>query len=240
MKKIHFSFIIFVVLLFTLFLWNEFNDFSSEEKINDEKIGNFFSSLGAIAAAVSIYFLYKQLIEMDATRRSAYHPDLYPSQTKLKTQNFYYESFGSKPKVHISKLTIYNEKVKPYITLHNIGLGAAKNIRIEWKYDLEAVENFIKETYNYDKKQRTESEHLDFLPANSKIQIKIPYFYLNCYGEFLNQSISMVLLTQEDVMKPLLSLEISYQDIQDNIVKKTFNVKISAFEQDLNLKFNMR
>lgn len=224
----------------TLFLWNEIYNFNLQEKINDEKISNFFSALGAVAAAISIYFLYKQLIVMDATRRAAYHPDLYPNKVKLKVENFSHPTFGDKPEVNISRLSTYTEKNEPYVTLHNIGLGAAKNIKIEWKYDLDAVEDFIKETYSYKKRKKTENEHLDFLQANGKIQINIPKFYFNCYGEFLNQNISRILVMQEDMKKPSLALELSYHDIQDNEFKKIFTVKVSAFEQDVNLKFNMQ
>jgi hypothetical protein len=58
MRKIVTAFIIFAILLTIAFLWQEIEHLSFHKKINSEKVGDYFTALGAVAAAISIYFLY--------------------------------------------------------------------------------------------------------------------------------------------------------------------------------------
>jgi hypothetical protein len=242
MRKIIILFIIFASCLTIVFLWKEIPSFDLSKKINSEKIASYFTALGSVAAAISVYFLYGQLLEMKDTRRAAYQPDLYPSYSKFQVQDVANPTIfegGNNPIVKVIRLEDNHpqEQFRPYIELHNIGLGAAKNISILWKYDVDAVEVLIKDTYQHYKITEPENEHLDFLQATGKTFMSIPYHFFNCCGEQLNQSYLDVIEPITEKPKPEIGLQLRYQDIQNNWFDKYFKVKIDAFTVFVDLKF---
>ena len=225
-----------------LFLWKEIDSFALNNKINSEKVGSYFTALGAVAAAISVYFLYGQLLEMKDTRKAAYQPDLYPAYSKFQvkdTANPTIFEGGDKPVVKIVRLEDNHpqNQFRPYIELHNIGLGAAKNISITWKYDVNAVNDLIKGIYQFYQITQPENEHFDFLQQNGKTFMNIPFHFFNCCGEQLNQSYLDIIEPVDEKPKPQLKLQLCYQDIQNNLFDKSFIVSVSAFTEFVDLKF---
>lgn len=243
MRRIFIAFIIFATLLTIAFLWNELDGLDIHKTINSEKVGNYFTALGAVAAAISIYFLYGQLLEMRDTRKAAYQPDLYPNYSKFKVKDVVNSTIfdgGDKPVVKVIRLEDNQpqEQFGPYIELHNIGLGAAKNISSIWKYNVDEVENLIRGIYQHYKVTEPEKEHFDFLQTNSKTFMDIPFYFFNCCGEQLNQTYLDVIEPVNEKPKPELTLQIRYQDIQNNWFDKCFNVSVTAFTEFVDLKFS--
>ncbi len=236
MKKTFSLFVIFSILLIIVFCWNEIETLSLSQKINDDKISNFFTSLGSVAA-ISIYFLYGQLLEMKDTKKSTYHPDLYPNQTRIIVDD-QKNSFGSeKPYViYSTKNKLGDGLYEPYIELHNIGMGAAKNITVKWEYDMDEVISVIKDAYWYLKPKELESSHHDFLQVNGKLLLSIPRFYINCCGKSVNQTFNNL---NYNIEKPKLEVLISYHDIQNNLLEKKFDVIVTAFGEFVVLNFSM-
>jgi hypothetical protein len=199
--------------------------------------------LGTVAVAISVFFLYKQLIEMGETRRSAYQPDLYPNYVKFQVKDIpnptIFPEEGDKPMIKVIRLQDKQpkEQSRPYIELHNIGLGAAKNISVTWQYNVDKVEDIIKEVYHYNKPTEPEKEHFDFLQTNGKTFMNIPFYFFTCCGEQLNQTYLDVIELVVERRKPQLKLQIRYQDIQNNRFDKTFFVEINAFTEFVDFKF---
>ncbi len=243
MKIILSFFIIFTVFLTVSFFWQEHIDTNC--KINDDKIGNFFTAFGSVAAAISICFLYKQLVEMQDARKVSQQPDIYLSLTQLFTEDEYnYSNYieEEKPILNIfrNELNSSNQKVRPYIELHNIGFGAAKNISLNWDYDRNKIVKLIKDVYYYGQNIELLNEEVDFVLADGKINIRIPSFYLICCGEKLNQSYLDTIDPTEKKPKPELTLKVNYQDTQNNHYNKIFDVSVDAFLNLVELKFKAR
>ncbi len=243
MRKILTAFMIFATLLTIAFLWLEIDNLSIYKTINSEKVGNYFTALGAVAAAISIYFLYGQLLEMRDARKAAYQPDLYPSYSKFQVKDVANPTIfedGDKPVVKVIRLEDNQpqEQFRPYIELHNIGLGAAKNISATWKYNIDEVENLIKGLYQHYKATEPESEHFDFLQTNGKTFMNIPVHFFNCCGEQLNQTYLDVIDPVNEKHKPELKVQIRYQDIQNNWFEKYFSANVTAFTEFVDLKFS--
>lgn len=242
MRKLFIAFLIFATVLTVLFLWNEVDKLSLHKVINSEKFGNYFTALGAVAAAISIYFLYGQLLEMKETRQAAYQPDLYPEASKFQVKDikdYEYNSINL-PQSIIQRLENNQpqESFRPYIQLYNIGLGAAKNILATWKYNSNDIEQLIKDVYKGYKGTDSESEHFDFLQANGKTTLKIPLYYFNCCGIQLNQDLLDLITPINEKSKPELKLHIKFQDIQNNWIEKTFVVGVEAYNNSVDLNFS--
>ena len=242
-KIILIFFIIFTIFLTVYFFWKE--DIDTNCKINDEKVGNFFTAFGSVAAAISIFFLYKQLVEMQDARIASQQPDIYPSFTQLFTKddcNFSNFAEEEKPilSIYRNESNHIEQKIRPYIELHNIGFGAAKNISLKWVYDRSEIINLIKDAYYYSQNMELTNEEVDFIVADGKLNIHIPSFYLNCCGEKLNQSYLDTIDPVDEKPKPKLNLEINYQDTQNNHYKKIFDVSVEAFLNFVELKFKAK
>lgn len=114
------------VIIVVLFLWQELPDLSLSKKINAEKVSAFFAAIGSLLTAVTVYLLYKQIKEQIEDRKAASRPDLYPERqffTLVRERSF--------PKLTRDKK---DEVLAGLISLHNIGLGAAKEITVKWHF----------------------------------------------------------------------------------------------------------
>lgn len=233
----------FTICLLVSFIWKE--DFNFNLKVNDDKIGNFFTAFGSVAAAISIYFLYKQLAEMQDAKKTVQQPDIYPSLTTLFTEDDYnYSNFVEEEKpilsIYRNKPSSSEQKVRPYIVLHNIGFGAAKNISLKWNYNKSEIIKLIEDVYYYKQNAELPNEEVDFILADENINIRIPSFYLICCGEKLNQSYFDTIDPVNKKPKPKLTLEINYQDTQNNLYHKIFDVSIEVLFNSIELKFKAR
>jgi hypothetical protein len=244
MRKIVIAFTDYETFLTISFQWNEIGNLSIHKKINAEKFENYLTALGTVAAAISIYFLYRQLHEMRDARKAAYQPDLYPSYSKFQVKDVAADPMifedEDKPIVKVFRLEDNKpqEQLRPFIELYNIGLGAAKNISAMWSYDVDKVDKLTKGVYQYYKTTEPEKEHFDFLQTNGKTFMNIPYHFFNCCGEKLNQTYLDIIEPVKERPKPQLKLQVRYQDIQNNWIDKSFSVKVDAFTEFVDLKFS--
>lgn len=235
MKKTTYVLILFTIILLVLFLWKEFETLDINQKINDDKLANFFTSFGGIIVAITLYYLYEQLIAGNS-------PDLYFSSVvfNVTEKDSIYEN-----KKTLKFLQIIDEKisdVNSYFILHNTGTGTCKNISIKWIYDLEEIKKMIQEKYQYFPRFTTESQQLSFIESNGKIQIQIPEFYFySCAPEFNfnenNHSELAKKLINGEELKPKLSVEIKYFDNRNNQRTKKFKLEIQAVNNKIDIKF---
>jgi hypothetical protein len=233
-----------IIILFSIlfvsvfFFWNE--SFSLSQKINDQKFGNFFSVIGAFATATSIFLLYRQVKEMQEDRKASNKPDLYPETTYYDI--LLLESFHDR-ELHdiLLKRTTQEdgENFENHINIFNIGLGTAKEIEFEWLFNKSEIENLIKGKYYYNDNEIAKNQHINFLLANNKVPIDPPYFYLKCCGiDFNKKEIptrELADVTKSD--KPKLQLKITYKDIYNHLISKSFDVIIHAHFHNATLMF---
>lgn len=235
MKKTTYILIVFTIILIVLFLWQELETLNIKRKINDEKLANFFTSFGGVIVAVSLYYLYEQLIGGNS-------PDLYFSSAvfNVTEKESIYED-----KKALKFLQIIDEKItdlNSYFVLYNTGTGTCKNISIKWIYDLKEINEIIQHDYQYFPRFTTESQQLSFIESNGKIQIEIPEFYFySCAPEFNfninNHSELAEKLMKGEELKPTLNVEITYYDSRNNKITKKFKLEIQAVNNKIDIKF---
>ncbi|WP_217996357.1 hypothetical protein, partial [Alicyclobacillus shizuokensis] len=88
-------------------------------------ITNLATFMTAVATLVSVFVLDKQ-------RRTTFEPHVIFGTSTL---HFFWDGTALSP--HIK--TAARDKVPPRLDAYNIGLGTAKNVSIEWIYDIEQV-----------------------------------------------------------------------------------------------------
>ena len=106
------------------------------------------SVIGQIATWVTVVLVFLTLREMERQRKASQKPDLILPKAPIY-------GYASTDKSKLLVPTEWsNKKLKegetlirdfPYITLYNIGLGAAKNIKLKWNFDLESILQTIKD-----------------------------------------------------------------------------------------------
>lgn len=238
MKKTTYILIWFTILLLISFLWGEVRNLSFSEKINHEKISDFFTCFGGVVVALSLYYFYEQLKDM----RSINQPDLnIGSATFNVTEE--YRSYYNKKTLKFRQILDNNiSEFDSYFPLHNTGLGTCKNISIKWIYDLKAIFDIVNNNYIVYPIIDTESQHISFLESNGKIQIEIPEFYFYCCAPEFNfnltnhHELAKKLLNGEGLY-PKLNLEIKYSDIKNEEIIKKFSVEILATNNTIKVKF---
>lgn len=237
MRKLVIGFLLFAFTLAVVFFWNELDGLSLASKANDEKIGNYFTSIGAIAAAISIYFLFRQLKEAGETRKSIYQPDLYPNPIYFKVSDIDISNNNGKGGVRVLPFFIDDEvKDVPYIQISNIGFGAAKSIRIEWEYDFDEIEEYVKNVYLYSRKK--EVEFIDFMEEKQKYRINLPVEYIACCGVKLNPKLTSLFNNDPPIIKPSLRMIVSYLDIGNNKYVNNYDIRTIIYEDVVAFSFN--
>ena len=187
------------VIIVILFLWQEFPDLSLSKKINAEKVSAFFTALGSIFTAVTVYLLYKQIKEQIEDRKASSRPDLYPERqffTLVRERNF--------PKLTRDKK---EDVLAGLISLYNIGLGAAKEIRVKWHFNKGILTPLINPDLVQLYTNRETEHNYSFVSPNNILEIQLPLMYLATLSSFKDGWTEMV---WEE-----LFLEISYKDIHD-------------------------
>ena len=187
------------IILLILFLWQELPDWSWSKKINPEKVSSFFTAIGSLLTAVSIYLLYIQINEQIEDRKAASRPDLYPEN----------QFFNLIPQSNFPKL-IRDKKedvLAGLISLHNIGLGAAKQIKIKWHFNKNILAPLVSQDLVQLYSNRESESYYSFVSPNNKLEIQLPLMYLASLSSFESGWLDMV---WEE-----LFLEISYKDIHD-------------------------
>jgi hypothetical protein len=235
MKRTTYILVLFTIFLIILFLWGEFEYLNFKQKIDDDKIANFFTSFGGVIVAISLYYFYEQLIAVNL-------PDLYFSSAMFNVTE---KQSVFENKKALKFLQILDEKVSElnsYFVLHNNGTGPCKNISIKWIYDLDEIKKIIQDNYQNFPRFVTESQNLSFIESNGKIQIEIPEFYFYCCAPELNfnesnhSELAKKLMNGEE-LKPKLNAEIIYYDSRNNKKIKKFKVEIQAVNNTIDIKF---
>lgn len=230
--------IIAIIVTFLIFVHRHI-DF--QESIKESIIEAWATSMAAIFTALTVYLLYKQNQQQLDDRKAASQPDLYPEQfqliTKDESKNEVYtysenKMFTLRPK--FQNTTENPEKQYTYsfaVKLFNIGLGAAKQIKIKWLYDKKEVYEYVEGIYNLAKPNanvtelRSDGENLDFISPNNSALIIFPRYYVNCLGSSATKA-------NNRNKHPQLKLEINFLDIYNTAILKTFDVKCT-FQLDL-------
>lgn len=230
--------IIFTIFLIIIFSWGEIENLSLQQKINDDKISNFFTSFGGVVVAISLYYFYEQLKEM----KSVNLPDLNISSATFNVTEEIGILYNKKTLKFRQILDNKISELNSYFQLHNTGLGTCKNISIKWIYDLESIRKIIQDNYENFPIFVTEKQHIDFLEANGKIQIEIPEYYFYCcapefnFNETNHSELAKKLIKGED-LQPKLNVEIKYYDIKNDIIVKKFKVEVQAVNNTIKTKF---
>ena len=187
----------FIIVI--LFLWQEFPDLSLSKKINAEKVSAFFTALGSIFTAVTVYLLYKQIKEQIEDRKASSRPDLYPERqffTLVRERSF--------PKLTRDKK---EDVLAGLISLYNIGLGAAKEITVKWHFKKDILTPLINPDLVQLYSNRETERNYSFVSANNILEVQLPLMYLATLSSFKDGWTEMV---WEE-----LFLEIFYKDIHD-------------------------
>lgn len=137
------------------------------------KIVDFFDIISAIATAIAAFLTFKTLKEVKAQRESMYMPDIiieenqfyiYGIKTNVGT-NFREFSIEQKQPNYISDQ--YTISKLP-INVFNIGLASAKNVTVEFKFDIDKCISII-ETIN---KNLPESKAINAVKLGKGVKIK--------------------------------------------------------------------
>lgn len=219
-KPLYWSLSIFMIGSVVLFTWGEWSKLSWNNPINSEKFGDFATFISAFATTLTLIFFARQIGEM---RKVASHPDLYPAQAIFITEDDHIPHF------FVGKDGKALNPSKPYISLHNIGLGAAKEIIVKWVYSEVAVKDVIKGKYEEELfiKEPFDQKY-DFIPTSNYTNISLPHNYMFCCGTRCHPGAS----------KPPLQLQILYKDIFDKTFEKEFNVDFECYLN--NITVNLR
>lgn len=179
------------------------------------------------------------------SRNASYQPELFFHDKIIFTQDL------PNPRI----LPLGSKKIMPFVVgfndhgstdkfyanviieLHNIGLGLAKKINIQWVYDIQAVNSYINN--NYDTYQINEkNSKIDFVMVNDHAKIRMPYSFMQLYGiKLAPPEIFPDVVKEKPSIKVLLSYQNSFGKIYDNSFDVMFeqeNDKISIrFEEKL-------
>lgn len=169
------------------------------KKINAEKASAFFTAIGSLLTAVTVYLLYKQIKEQIEDRKASSRPDLYPERqffTMIRERNF--------PKLTREKK---DEVLDGLISLHNIGLGAAKEITVKWHFKKDILASLINPDLVQLYSNRETERNYSFVSPNNQIEVQLPLMYLASLSSFKDG--------WAEVIWEELFLEMSYKDIHD-------------------------
>ena len=176
MKSIIKLFILCTILLLVLFLWQELPELSPLKKINAEKVSSFFTAIGSLLTALTVFLLYKQIKEQIEDRKASSKPDLYPADKLFKME---YDKT-----MHRLTRDGKAEGLSGLISIHNIGFGAAKEITINWRLNSEVlsklVDGGLKEFY----KGSEVDDSFSFVSANNQIEAQLPLLYMASLSSF--------------------------------------------------------
>ena len=211
MKSIIKFFISCTVVLLILFSWQEFSNVSLSKKINTDKVSSFFTAIGSLLTAITVFLLYKQIKEQVEDRKASSKPDLYPAD-----QFFNLTQDKVMPKLSRDKKT---DVLNGLILIHNIGLGVAKEITINWHFNNDVLAPFVDSSLlEFYKNDETKEAHA-FIASNKQLEIQVPLMYISSLSFFKRGWTEMI---WEE-----LYLEISYKDIHDfQYSSKIFKVTV--------------
>ena len=208
---------------------------------------NLLSLLTQIATWITVLLVLFTLFEMVKQRKATYKPDIVISNNSV----YVYISQSGFPDIwleeRIAKGDIFETSepnLKFQLPIYNLGLGAARDIEIEWKYD---HANFIKavnqiSTYS-PKKFNLSMTDYDFL----LFEIPGKYrSYINLEGELINKKNFLLPYSMEDKSESislpqgfmLLVSVYALCDISKCLKERSHFPKFDIPQIDLSIKYN--
>src|SRR3972149_11460007 len=102
------------------------------------RIEQIFGIIGQLATLVAVLFVFLTLQEMVKQRKASYKPEIIIPNVSI------YGYVDNPDEIFISNRWSNKELTDEYVvgnlpkvSLYNIGLGAAKSIKIKWDFDLQ-------------------------------------------------------------------------------------------------------
>jgi hypothetical protein len=207
---------IIVIIIFFAFAWGE--RFDLTKKINSDKIGDLGTTVGAVLTSLTVYLLYRQIVQMVQDKKATQLPQLYVAGGVFRTEDKITDYGGHKKTEPIFKHLNTDKNFS--IEVHNIGLGVAKDIDVKWWYDDKAVAKFLGDDYGQNLLKSTFFVlEWSFLAAKGKQEINLPHYYMHCYGRSIKH---------RKVFPPLLKLQLYYSDIFNNRHTSSFEARIDS------------
>lgn len=142
----------------------------------------FFTVVASIATAVYTFVAFKTLLEIKAQRETSYRPDII-----IEENDFYIYSCETSKGLFPTEYT-YQKNPNDYktthlninsfnINLYNIGLATAKEVNIEYSFDLESIISIIKKMNETLPKEKIidieyNKKFIEFIPSENAVSTK--------------------------------------------------------------------
>jgi len=211
---------VIIILVSFIFAWDE--EFCPDMPLNDEKFGNYATVVGAIVTTFALIFLGMQLREMEQARNASYKPLLIPEDLHIYTKDSSKVDDVSPihPEFYLDEDMQRSSKI--YVNIHNMGKGVAKNIKIQWRYDIGDLKKYIEPQYilgPYWGRRFGPVNSISFIEETKYNPIPFPIDYLLCCGVRLNKP--ALFLSN----KPKLTLILRCEDLHESVhLTKEFEV----------------
>lgn len=234
MRSFIIVFIVVVIIITTLFFWQDIFQLDVSKPINYSKVGSYFTSLGSIATVITIWLIYRQI-------SAGSKPELYPNRSEIELLELV--TIGGSPSRHKYEYrhvfgTQSDGNDNCVIAISNIGLGPAKDVSIEWKYEIEELDRYLQGKYTASKKNEVVT--LNFLHPNKSIFVPYSDNCMQIFGSQIERGKSS---TESSVFtssvgydsayeyeplpqgSPDIYLVIRYLDLHENIYIRKFKVE---------------
>jgi len=275
-KKPIFLSIILVLFLIEIFILHQYGiNFNVTLSFTLTAIATLITAIATFALAFSGL---RTIHEMRKQRKSAYKPDIMIAKSDFHVYNRKFDNIflpviwsnNKLDKEEISEITtkevIYfpfpNFRPLPFysdldLECHNVGLGSAKYVEIEWHFipndfiekirrierannsylfKISEEEDFF---YLYFSKesvlisfQKSYYDSLPFIKKESPTKLPVPSIYLFLYS--ILQYLKMTYITREDI--PPLELILKYRDMENEEFNKKFSIQFKIKENIISYK----
>ncbi len=238
--------ITFIIVTTLIFLVGE--NFKKDVPVNHDKIASWGTFIGSILTAITVFLLFRQNQHLAEERKAAIQPDLHPAdsleyETKDNVITNYAYSEHQNPldnplfyRKRNSKLELVQDIS---FQLHNIGLGVAKNINVNWVFSNDEVLAYAKTSYPHMVNEWDENEPtqvIAFIAANTSVEYYMPSDYIKCFGKKLNNSDGHDLAFNCNI-KPKLYFDVSYRDAYNTYFNKTFEMTTNCNDETIQFCF---
>lgn len=213
--------VLLIILIAGIFL-NEELLWEYNLKINDQKVANFATTIGAVISSITLFLLVKQLGEMESARKSENRPFIFFATEQLKYSLEPPDWFLGEVLVSytLDKFEGSQNILKPKLKIINAGKGIASEVKVVWKFNKQEVDDFLKREFpkiNWNSLLDVpDADNTFSVPPNGSYFINAPYKYL------------LWLVHKGFSAENPLHLTIYYQDIFGEKTGKAFEISGSV------------